>query len=472
MLIYLLKMITCSAAFYGLYALLFRNEKMLVFNRFYLLTALILSCVIPFITFTVYLSSYIVNGVAQPVKEQHDWVDYAMIILAAISILVSFIFLVRFTKNLLRFKKIASGNHKRIAFKGVRIVLLQEPVVPHSFLNTIFLNSDEYQAQHIEKEILEHELAHIRQKHSWDILFVELLQIFYWFNPFIYLYKRSIKINHELLADAAVVKKLDNRRGYQHILLQRAGAQPTPALASSFHFFITKKRIIMLQKKTNPVIAGLKAMLSLPLLALLVFVFSERVYAQLPPPQVPATGTVSEGKPSDVELLIVENPKGKNSKAVIKYKSGKKISADVSTAEKREAFEKEYGVQLSPPPPPAPPSRKKQANVPPPLPPSPAVAKAKAPLPPPTAPIPSKKVQTVPPPPPPKPPKEQAVSFTPPVIVKDKEVHSFTPPAVVAAKKVKPFAPPVIVKDEEVQKIVKESSPADGVDSHPVKNNF
>ncbi|MCH5687432.1 hypothetical protein LWM68_26105 [Niabella sp. W65] len=206
MLIYLLKMIACSAAFYGLYALLFRNEKMLVFNRFYLLTALILSCVIPFITFTVYLSSYIVNGVAQPVKEQHDWVDYAMIILAAISILVSFILLVRFTKNLLRFKKIASGNHKRIAFKGVRIVLLQEPVVPHSFLNTIFLNSDEYQAQHIEKEILEHELAHIRQKHSWDILFVELLQIFYWFNPFIYLYKRSIKINHELLADAAVVK--------------------------------------------------------------------------------------------------------------------------------------------------------------------------------------------------------------------------------------------------------------------------
>ncbi|MCH5687430.1 hypothetical protein LWM68_26095 [Niabella sp. W65] len=64
------------------------------------------------------------------------------------------------------------------------------------------------------------------------------------------------------------------------------------------------------------------------------------------------------------------------------------------------------------------------------------------------------------------------MSFTPPVIVKDKEVHSFTPPAVVATKKVKPFAPPVIVKDEEVQKIVKESSPADGVDSHPVKNNF
>jgi beta-lactamase regulating signal transducer with metallopeptidase domain len=386
MLVYLLKMIACSAAFYGLYVLLFKNEKMFVFNRFYLLAALIVSYIIPFITFTVYVTvddSYIINSVGQPIKEQYSWNGYAMIVLTTISILGSLVLSVRFAKNLMHLKRIAGRSHKRVVFKGVKIALLREPVVPYSFMNTIFLNNDEYRDQRIEKEVLEHELAHVRQRHSWDILFVELLQVFCWFNPIIYLYKRSIKINHELLADAAVVKELDNMRSYQHLLLQRAGAQPSQALGSSFHFFITKKRIIMLQKKANPVIAGLKATLCLPLLGLMVFMFSERIYAQAPPPPPKASlpGKVSKGKPSDVEVFIVETRNGKDSRAVIKYKNGKEVSGDVSTPENKMAFEKKYGIELPPPPPPPPPPARKRKMAPPPPPPPPTVTKIEAPLP-------------------------------------------------------------------------------------------
>lgn len=447
MLIYLLKMIACSAAFYGLYALLFRNEKMLVFNRFYLLAALIASCIIPFIRFTVYITGNanpILNLVEQPIKEQYGWFDYTMTALAMTSVLGSTILLVRFIKNLLSLKRRVKNSYKSLDFKGAKIILLRELVVPHSFLNTIFLNSDEYEGRYIEKEVLEHELAHVRQRHSWDVLFVEILQIFCWFNPLIYLYKRSIKINHELLADAAVVKELDNMRSYQHILLQRAGAQPSLALASSFHFLITKKRIIMLQKKVNPAIARLKAMLCLPLLALLVFTFSERVYAQglPPPPPKPAQpATTSKGKPADVDVFIVKTKKDNKSEAIIKYKNGKEVSGDVSTPEKKKAFEKQYGVELPPPPPPpAPPIRRKKMSVPPP-----------------------------PPPAPPKPKKsEPVISFTPPVIVKDKKINEASAkhqePAVAATKQVKRLAPPVIVKDDEVHKVINESSPAEGVD--------
>ncbi|MCH5687428.1 M56 family metallopeptidase [Niabella sp. W65] len=96
-----------------------------------------------------------------------------------------------------------------------------------------------------------HELAHIRQKHSWDILFLELLKIITWFNPFIYWYKRSVMINHELLADAAVIKQLGDVRSYQVVLLQRAAMQSSLALASSFTFYITKKRLTMLLKKPD-----------------------------------------------------------------------------------------------------------------------------------------------------------------------------------------------------------------------------
>lgn len=290
MLVYLLKMIACSAAFYGLYMLLFHNEKMFVFNRFYLLGSILLSFFIPLVTITVEMPV-----ISLPVTSDQDVVvaegkvlstsgisfsDYMTHWVVMIFIAVSACLMFRLIRNYLKLRGVAKQGH-RLYINNIQVILLDQLLTPHSFLNTIFLNKEEYNSGRIEDEVIQHEIAHIQQKHSWDIFLIECLQAFTWFNPIIYLYKRSIKINHELLADAAVVKQLDNMRSYQHILLQRAGAQPSLALASSFHFFITKKRIIMLQKKANPVIAGLKATLSLPLLALLIFVFSERVYAQV-----------------------------------------------------------------------------------------------------------------------------------------------------------------------------------------------
>ncbi len=448
MLIYILKMIACSAIFYGLYALLFRNEKMLVFNRFYLLAALVISFVIPVITFTVYVSDNAGYVAMRPIKEPDSWINDVMIVLTAISMAGSVFLLLRFIKNLLSLKDRFNKKQEILNFKGARIILLKEPVLPHSFLNTIFLNSDQYHGAHIEKEVLEHELTHVKQKHSWDILFVELLHIFCWFNPFIYLYKRSVKINHELLADAAVVKQLGDVRSYQVVLLQRATAQSSLALASSFNFSTIKKRMTMLHKKSNPAITGLKAMLCLPLLVLLVFIFSERVYAQVPPPppKPPQLKTTSKGKPADVDVFTVKTKRGNNSEATIKYKNGQEVNGDVSTPEKKKAFEKKYGVELPPPPPPAPPTRKKKIAAPPPPQPHPAVVKVKAPLPPPAAPLPPKKAKIVPPPAPPKPKKsEQVVSFTTPVIVKDKKTNEASAKhqelGVAARKQVKRLAP-------------------------------
>lgn len=304
MLVYLLKMIACSAAFYGLYMLLFHNEKMFVFNRFYLLGSVLLSFFIPLITITVeapLVPSSVINDRDIVAVEgsllsspQVSFTDYTMYWGVIIFVAISAGLMIRLICNYLKLRSVAKQGHQ-FYINNIQVVLLDQLLTPHSFLNTIFLNREEYNSGKIEDEVIQHEIAHIQQKHSWDIFLIECLQAFTWFNPIIYLYKRSIKINHELLADAAVVKELDNMRGYQHILLQRAGAQPSLALASSFHFFITKKRIIMLQKKANPVIAGLKATLSLPLLALLIFVFSERVYAQvvLEPHKIYATSDIA-----------------------------------------------------------------------------------------------------------------------------------------------------------------------------------
>lgn len=419
MLMYLLKMIACSAAFYGLYALLFRNEKMLVFNRFYLIASLLLSFIIPLISFTLYVN-YSVNDtvakISQPVNTAPHWMDYGMITLAPIFIIGSTLMLVRFIRNLLDLRRRTRNSYRLPDFKGAKLMLLHEPIVPHSFLNTIFLNTDEYKNRHIEAEVMEHELAHVQQKHSWDILLIELVQIFCWFNPVIYLYKRSIKINHELLADAAVIKKLGDVRSYQAILLQRAVAQSTLALASSFNFSTTKKRMIMLTKKTNPYQGWARSITALPMLAILIFLLAERSYAQQKDAKtvVRNEATIEGTKLKHKDIKSIEfsySQDRKKTQVQITYPDGRVIEENLSNSGDVDAFEKKYGIALPPPPPPEPATKKKQVAPPPP--PAPAVTKVKQPF---------------PPPPPPKIDRKKAGSFPPPVIVRDEEIHAITSP--------------------------------------------
>ncbi|HTG55985.1 MAG TPA: M56 family metallopeptidase, partial [Niabella sp.] len=281
MLIYLIKAIACSGVFYLLYTLLFNTEKMLVFNRFYLLGSLVASFLIPMITITVEVPEIAQKPVymmpEELVEAQYvpapgvDWVFDTEIVAIALTMIVSCFLMVRFLLNFSTLIEVAMRG-KVVYLKGIRVVLLNGPIAPHSFLNTIYLSKVEYESGEIEGEVIEHEMAHIRQKHSWDILFLELLKIISWFNPFIYLYKRSVKINHELLADAAVVKQLGDVRSYQVVLLQRAAAQSSLALASSFTFYITKKRLTMLLKKPNKKRRFVLSMTLIPVTALAIFV--------------------------------------------------------------------------------------------------------------------------------------------------------------------------------------------------------
>jgi hypothetical protein len=114
---------------------------------------------------------------------------------------------------------------KQVSFNGNKLVLLDELVTPQSFLNWIFLNKADYESGKIEKDILEHELTHIRQKHSLDVILIELLRIMFWFNPFIYGYRHSIMLNHEFLADEHVVTHVSEKKKYQETLLEFATSE-------------------------------------------------------------------------------------------------------------------------------------------------------------------------------------------------------------------------------------------------------
>lgn len=125
------------------------------------------------------------------------------------------------------------------------------------------------------EDILGHETVHVRQGHTFDLLLCELFIAFQWFNPFVWLIKRSIILNHEYQADNSSIKSLDNKKKYQYTLLNIPANVRTIPLAHNFSGLI-KKRLVMINKKPTGNIAAMKTILALPVVAILLLFFSFR----------------------------------------------------------------------------------------------------------------------------------------------------------------------------------------------------
>jgi bla regulator protein BlaR1 len=155
------------------------------------------------------------------------------------------------------------------------LVLNDKHVIPYSFLNYIFISPQDLD----NKQILLHELTHIRQRHTLDILFVEFIHCLMWFNPTIHFYKKAIRLNHEFLADEVVIKNYPTA-DYQNILFQKTKLSSALSLASSFNYSATKKRFIMMTTSKNQTRSVTKVVLTSILLLGTILIFSEKVYAQ------------------------------------------------------------------------------------------------------------------------------------------------------------------------------------------------
>lgn len=167
-----------------------------------------------------------------------------------------------------------------VSYNGINFVLLEQKGLPFSFFHSIFVNKNDWHNGTIRPEILHHELTHIRQKHSWDILLLELILVLVWFNPFFYRYKKAIRLNHEYLADLAVVNAFPDKQTYQQLLLHTANCSNHVAMTSSFNYLITKKRLLMMLKTTSPVSVGLRKALTIISTLILGFLVSTKIMAQ------------------------------------------------------------------------------------------------------------------------------------------------------------------------------------------------
>ena len=113
-------------------------------------------------------------------------------------LLISSVLLIRFGKNLYQIIHKIRKNAK-IDFQKARLVLVDDQILPHTFWNYIFININDYENQKIEQELFTHELTHVTQKHTLDVLILELIQIVFWINPIFILLKKAITIKHFLI---------------------------------------------------------------------------------------------------------------------------------------------------------------------------------------------------------------------------------------------------------------------------------
>jgi hypothetical protein len=268
------------------YHLVLEKEKTHQFNRFYLLFCIVFSFSIPFITIEIIQESLkpLIGESSIKLEETtttiiQESVSYWLISLWCLYAIVTSVLIIRFGRNIRKLTSRIKSNPV-IDYKNSKLVLLKEKILPHTFLDTIFINETDYHNRKIEAELYTHELIHVTQKHTLDILFIESIKVLFWFNPIFIFYKKAIQLNHEFLADEKVVKSHNNVPFYQNLLLSVANANSTHYLASNLNYSVTKKRLIMMTKTTSESKAMIKKIVLIPIFTGLIFLICVETVAQ------------------------------------------------------------------------------------------------------------------------------------------------------------------------------------------------
>lgn len=280
--VYILKSSVCLTIFYLFYKLLLSRDTFHRFNRIALLSLIMLSVIIPFCEITLEKATAIQRPVmdlenllaavsmrtSAESASQPVWLRVMVIayIIGGILTLCQFAYSFYALFRLMR-----QGTPKLV--DGIHLILTDQPVAPFSWMQTIVISRKDFEESGI--EIMTHEMAHIKARHSIDLLISEICILFHWFNPSVWLLRQELQNIHEYEADESVLNQGVDAKRYQLLLIKKAvGAQRFTSMANSFNHSSLKKRItMMLKKKSNPW-ARLKYLYVLPLAAIAVAAFA------------------------------------------------------------------------------------------------------------------------------------------------------------------------------------------------------
>ncbi len=325
--IYSIETAICLTLFYLVYWVFLKNETFFKLNRFYLLFSVLISLLMPLLNINMSINtwqdSFLAKHLVLPIEQYEENINHNIyhkyfpkrnrmlthrnsadnvkeiestteqtvplqslqetdsnkninwlkIILMVYFVGASF-FLVRFLANFVWiFRYVLKYKPQQIS--GMKVIRFEKNSSPFSFLNHVFISQKEYPETDLNK-IIAHEKVHIQQKHSIDLILLELLLVFQWFNPFVWFYKRAIKITHEYLADNGTLNSGIDLPSYQYSLLNQVLHENNFEMVSSYNFSI-KKRIKMMMKKRSPKLATLKLAIALPIISFLFLAFAFKI---------------------------------------------------------------------------------------------------------------------------------------------------------------------------------------------------
>ncbi len=287
---YLLKSSVSLALFYVLFKLVMSNDKTHRLNRFLLIGIMVVSALLPFIQMPFFPDKTIakpvefVREVFVPAIQSTEFSDSTtnsyttsqnagfQINLWLVSYLVViFLLAARFAISGLRISQLYKHAEK-IEFPQFILAVVKDIIQPFSFCNRVFLSEKDYRSN---KEILiAHEAEHIRQKHHIDLFLAEVFTLLQWYNPFMWLLLRELKLTHEYLADQAVLHKGIDAKKYQLLVLEKAVGERRFAMANHFAQKPILKRIKMMKKNKTTPWNALKIIGFVPLIVFLLQAFT------------------------------------------------------------------------------------------------------------------------------------------------------------------------------------------------------
>ena len=299
--VYILKSSVCLAIFYLFYRLLLARETFHRFNRFSLLGILLLSCLLPLVEVSVKQETEVhqtmltleqllmmadaVNATEAGARAETatvTWIQVALLVYLAGIVFFAFrnvYSLVRLLMLLKSGKKEDIGSYLPGRKERVTLIVHNCDIAPFSWMGYIVISRKDLEENG--REILIHELAHIHNRHSWDLLVADVCIFFQWFNPASWLLKQELQNIHEFEADETVIKEGVDAKQYQLLLIKKAVGSRLYSIANSFNHSKLKKRITMMMKKKSSPWTRAKYLYILPLAAVAVAAFAHPEISKL-----------------------------------------------------------------------------------------------------------------------------------------------------------------------------------------------
>lgn len=322
-LLYFIQVIISSGILYGFYHFVLRNTLFHKYNRYYLLASVLLSVFVPFLNIPIYFSgnNHTTNGIVNTIfyfgmdqgneavvsiyksTTKVDGFNWSQILLIA----YIFITLLAFLRMIVSLIKITNLKRKYPVEKidSISFYKTNEPGTPFSFFYGLFWNNKLELHSPKGQQIFRHEIFHIRQLHTVDVLFLKMVSALFWINPFFHLIKKETKAIHEFLADEFAIQSSDKWQ-YAELLLMQA-LQTQHSIVNPFFHNQIKRRIAMIQNSTTTGKQYLRKLLTLPALAIVLALFAFNYKARRNEKQQLQVSTVTDTLPknlSGTKLLI------------------------------------------------------------------------------------------------------------------------------------------------------------------------